>query len=255
VNLARALFENPYQKCTSINQAVTYLNKAVSINPENAELQSMLEDANLYQSGLQSFVDGNWQEAIEYFHTLSDQNPEFAHQNLQALHYEAYDALARQLNNEKRYSEAFDLLLMAEDLANQDSENLMKIFQIQVLLGETLGEMADYQRAVSYYQTAIRILQPHIDLNNIPLASQKVQEASQHSLEEDYQNAFFALEEAISEIRANLSKHEMIIEEGICLALVASENNSTVNAIIEVNNLTEIRITQENQPLTIPTIR
>ena len=72
------------------------------------------------------------------------------------------------------YQDARKNLEQAEILAWDDTDNLMKLFQVQVLLGDTIGKMSDYENAVSYYKYALDAIKFSQKLIKFPTPRQKI---------------------------------------------------------------------------------
>jgi tetratricopeptide (TPR) repeat protein len=254
IQTAKAILEDKNQTTTSIDQAVSYLNEAANINPKNTALQLDQKNAEIYQTAFQKFIEMNWVDSITNLNQIVSFDSNYANGNVKLLLYEAYYALGKQYNSLSLYQEARNNLEQAEILAWDDSNNIMKLFQVQVLLGDTIGKMSDYKDAVSYYQYALKAINISQKLTKFPDLNTKYNEANNLVDLKKFENAFTAFQEVLKGIDVVYSISETKISDGACLAFFANENLSTVDAIIEANNLPKNMIISFGRDLKVPKI-
>ena len=252
--IALASLEDKNQTGTSISKAVTYIRKAANINPENTYLQSDLKNAEYYQIAFNNLVEMNWGQAIINLEMITSVDKNFANGNASLLLFEAYYALGKQYHSLGLYLDAFKTLEQAEILAWDDSGNLMKLFQVQVFLGDTSGKIGDYENAVSYYQFALNAIQAPRRLTNYPAIATKQSEANVLAAYGKYEEAFTVFQEVLKDIDVIYSISEIEIGDGVSLVFFANENLSTVDAIINANNLPKNMITTFGRKLKVPMI-
>ena len=253
--IARAILEDKNQTVSSIAQAVSYLSKAANLKPKNTALQSDLINAEYYQIGFQNFIEMNWVSAITNFAEIISVDLNYANGNASLLLYEAYYALGRQYYSVGLYLDARRILEQAEILAWSDSGNLLKLFQVQVLLGDTIGKTQDYKNAVSYYKYAMDAIEIIPRLKSHPTLNEKLLEAENWVSLGNYANAFPVYQDLLTGIDVIYSITDIEISDGVCLAFFASENASTVEAIIEANNLPETMMINFGRILKVPSIQ
>ena len=179
----------------------------------------------------------NWEQAITNLDQISSMDPNYANGNANLLLFEAYYALGKQYYSVGLYLDAINKLEQAEILAWYDSDNLIKLFQVQVLLGDTIGKLNDYENAVSYYKYALNAIQVNKRLTNFPAIATKLAEANVLAVYGNYEDAFNAFQEVLKGIDVVYSISEIEISDGACLAFFANENLSTVDAVLEANDL------------------
>jgi tetratricopeptide (TPR) repeat protein len=235
--IAKANLEDKNQTEASIAKAVSYMRKAANIKPENTALKSDLKNAEYYQIAFKNFIEMKWEQAIINLNQISSVDPNYANGNASLLLFEAYYALGKQYYSMGLYLDAINTLEQAEILAWYDSGNLIKLFQVQVLLGATIGKLNDYKNAISYYQYALNAIQVNKRLTNFPAIATKLAEANALATYWKYEDAFKAFQEVLKGIDVVYSISEIEISDGVCLAFFANENLSTVNAVLEANNL------------------
>jgi len=253
--LARANLTDKNQTIATVNEAVYYLTKALNLNPDDAELQAEFNNANSYLVALDSFIDMDWAKATANAETVVSANKDFAGGNASALLYEAYYALGKKNYNSGLYLDAREVLEKAEILAWENGDNRLKIFQVQVLLGDSIGRVGDYENAVSYYQYALNAInfQEKIASNSDLL--NKYRGAEQLAAAGDYQAAFTAFQDLLGQIDKIYTISEIEVGSGVCLALFANENLSTLDAVIKANELPANMVISFGRVLSVPSIQ
>ncbi len=251
---ARAILEDKNQTTTSIAKAVSYLNKAANIQSKNTALLLDQKNAEYYQMAFRSFIDMDWASAISNLNQILAVDANYANGNANILLFEAYYAQGKQYNSLSLYQDARKNLEQAEILAWDDSENLLKLFQVQVLMGETIGKMSDYEAAVSYYKYALDAIKFPQNLAKYPALSKKYYEATNYQALKKYKESFTAFKEVLEGVDVVYATSEIEIPDGACLAFFASENLSTVDAVIEANNLPKSMVVSFGRKLQVPRI-
>jgi len=253
--LAKVKLSDKNQTTATINEAVYYLKKALSLDPENTELQAEVNNANSYQVAFTSFIDMDWPQAIANADAVISANADFAGGNASALLYEAYYALGKRNYQSGLYLDARENLEKAEILAWANGDNRLKIFQVQVLLGDSIGKVEDYENAVSYYQYALNAINyqekvaSRSDLLNKYLGAEQLVAAG------DYKGAFTAYQEVLGQIDTIYTISEVEVGSGVCLALFANENLSTLDAILKANDLPTNMVISFGRVLNVPSIQ
>lgn len=252
--IAKANLADKNQTASSIARAVSFLRKAANINPRNNALQLDLKNAEFYQIGFQNFIEMNWAPAITHFNQILSSDTNFANGNASLLLFEAYYALGNQYYSAGFYQDARRYFEQAEILAWDDSENLLKLFQVQIRLGDTFAKLDDDETAVSYYQYALSAIQIVPRLTNYPAIESKLAEANNLAANGSYESAVSAYQEALTGIDVVYTISELEINDNACLALFANEHSSTVEAILAANDLPKSMVITFGRTLKVPMI-
>jgi len=235
--IAKEYLEDKNQTLSSVTKAVSYLRKATNIQPENTALGKDLILAEYYQIAYKNFIGMNWEQALSNLNQIASVDSNYANGNASLLLYEVYYALGKQYYSVGLYLDTINKLEQAEILAWYDSGNLIKLFQVQVFLGDAMGKLNDYENAVSYYRYALNAIQVNKRLTNSPAIATKLAEANVLATYGNYEDAFEAFQEVLKDIDVVYSTSEIEISDGANIAFFAYENLSTVDAILEANNL------------------
>lgn len=252
--IARSNLEDKSQTLSSISEAVSYLRKAANIQSEDTNLSEDLKNAEFYQIAFKSYIEMKWETVITNLKLLTNSEPDYAGGNASILLYEAYYELAKQYASLGLYLDAIEELELAEILAWDDSDNLIKLYQVQVFLGDMFGKVRNYEDAVSYYKYALNAIQANRRLSGYHSISSKLSDANIKASYLQYEDAFNSYQEVLQGIDVIYTIKEMEIGDGICLAFFANENLSTSTAIIEANNLPTSMVFTFTQNLKIPSL-
>ena len=122
------------------------------------------------------------------------------------------------------------------------------------MLGDNFGELGDYKNATSYYQYALNAIDAPGKLENHPEIVALLNEVIYWVAVQNYETAFHTLQEVLADKSIFYTSVEVEIEDGVCLAFFASENFSTVEAIIEANNLSKTMVITFGRLLNVPVI-
>ncbi len=251
---ARAILEDKNQTVSSIANAVSYLRNAAKIKPKNTALKLDQKNAEYYLTAFQKFIEMNWVESITNLNLILSEDSNYANGNAKLLLYEAYYALGKRYNSLSLYLDARKNLEQAEILAWDDTNNLMKLFQVQVLLGDTFGKMNDYKNAVSYDKYALKAINASQKFAKIPDIAAKYDEANNLAAMGKFENSYAAFQEVLKDIHFVFSISEIEIKNGTCLAFFANENLSTVDAVLDANNLPRSMVVTFERKLNVPKI-
>lgn len=240
------------QTSTSLAQAVGFMRRAVNLLPAEVDLRDNLGDTESYVLGYQYFVSQNWAGAITSLEPLVESDPLYAAGNAAALLFEAYTAEGAQLAAAEEYEAALENLLKAEELAEANPDNLAKTFQIQVHIGDLRGKMEAYQDAVNYYQSALNSIQAALRLQDLPDLLTQLGTANTFANNRRYPDALAAYQALLQEFDAVYLVNEFEVVSGGNLALFAHQHLSTLNLVLQANDLPREMVIAEGRALKAP---
>jgi tetratricopeptide (TPR) repeat protein len=251
---AKSLLSERNQTFSSISKAVSYLSKAVNLDPKNTQLQMDLRNAELYQISFQYYADMNWGLVIENLKKLLVSDNNYANGNAKVLLYEAYYALGHQYYAVGVYEDARSNLEEAEILAYENGFNQLKLFQVQMLLGDTIARMGDSANAVSYYQYALNSINAYSRASGDADLTAQLMEAealAASGFTRDAAASYYQIHQTISRI---YTIKEVEAVDGTSLAFFADQNASTSEAIIEANGLPQSSVISFGRKIKVPTL-
>ncbi len=250
---AKEMLYDPNQTLSTIAKAVTYISKAANIDPTNSALQKDLKNVELYQVGFQDFLNEDWIRAITNLSQLVGSDANFANGNAKALLYEAYFRIGKQYDGAGFYQDAINNLEQAEIVA-WDVNNKLQLFQVQIQLGDTFIKTNDFENAVSYYLYALNSIEIVDRLSTSPNLAAQFTQASYWAAIGNNQEAYTILKELLDNIDFIYTDSEVQVGDGVCLALFAAANSSTLDAILAANDLPDNVVIKFGRTLTVPTI-
>mgnify|MGYP002347391869 FL=1 len=252
IQTAQQLLQDPNQTFSSISKAVSYMSKAYNLDPSNQTNKNNLDKAQLYEISYSYFYKMDWIPAIDNLEKLIEKDKNFAGGNAKLLLYEAYYARGARSFSVGLYVDAQQNLEQAEILAWEDPNNLLKLFQVQTKLAETFEKLDDFENAVAYYKYAFQ----KIDAYNRGLYMEEIttsiSEAEYLANQRDFEGACQAYAKAVQATSLLYAEKTLLVEQGINLAILADLNQSTINAIVERNNLPQSVYVNYEQELIIP---
>ncbi len=251
---AKSLLNEREQTFSSISKAVSYLSKAVNLDPKNSQLQQDLRNAELYQVAFRYYTDMNWGLVIEKLKQLLASDSDYANGNARVLLYEAYYALGRQYYAVGVYEDARSNLEEAEILAYENGFNKLKLFQVQMLLGDTIARMGDSANAISYYQYALNSINANSRASgDADLSAQLIEaeELAASGFTREAAASYYQIHQIISRI---YTIKEVEAVDGTCLAFFADQNASTSEAIINANGLPQSTVITFGRKIKVPTL-
>lgn len=248
---AYALIEDPNQTQVTVNQAVNYLKKASNLNPTNTVLQTQLDKIGLYQIGFSDYIEMNWPAAIDNLQKLVNLDESFANGYAKQLLYESHMGRGASYYSVGLYLDARLEFEAAENLV-WDQNNLMTLFMTEVELGKTLGKIKDFKDSASYFKYTFETVDYANRASAQPTFVNKVAAAIQAYNNNQFQDSYEAFLAVLPDIGFLFTEKTINAQTGTCLALVAAQNNSSVQAVVDRNNLSRQTLITSDQQLIIP---
>jgi tetratricopeptide (TPR) repeat protein len=250
---ADQLVKDPAQTIDTVDLANNYLNKALSLNPQNSSLQSDVYKMNLYNTGFHYYNDMNWPAAIQQLSTLTAMDEGYPNDFARQLLYEAHIGQGRQYFSIGSYLDAREDYEIAETIA-AGSTNILSYYLADINLGSTLGKMNQYQYANSYFINAIQTINYEKRALVTPAMKSSLNDAIDLNQAGQYENSFNIFYETLVGNQTIYETKKINAFQGNCLALIAALNQSSVQAIYDLNNLPQQTILLSDQILNIPAI-
>jgi len=252
--MARDIYSDPNQTLNTVGSAVSYLKRAAGINPEDEALALAVQNAERYQTGFSHFAAMDWASAIEALNAILASESEFLKPHAQVLLYEATIGYGKSLAGAGDLEAAFGALEGAEDLAWADRANLMKLFQVQLLIGDINWGAGNFESAFAAYQDAMENIDGMTRLDPYPEVQRAYVEALSFAEAGLYDNAYENFQEVRDNINLIYTFSEVTVENGSTLAFVANNNGSTIHAVNQANDLPDDVVANFSGTLQVPSI-
>jgi hypothetical protein len=128
----------------------------------------------------------------------------------------------------------------------------MDLFTVEIDLAETLGKLQSFKDAASYYKYAVEA----VDYSNRAVANpsfvSNLISAVQLYADGSYQDSFNLFQSTLKDKSFLFTEKEVNLRDGVCLAFVAKQYQSSVQAILERNGLTSQTIATSDESFFIP---
>jgi tetratricopeptide (TPR) repeat protein len=236
-----------------VNQAVIYLKKAANLDPSNPTIQAELSKITLYQAGFQYYLGMNWPSAIEQLSSLNKLDSIYANGFARQLLYESYVQRGKEYASVGFPADARKQFESAESLS-WDKSNMMDLFMVEIDLAQTLGTLEQYKDAASYYKYAVESVN-YLELAaSSPTFVDDLTSAAALYTAGNFEDSYKLFNRTLSDKNLLFTENEVKVRQGNCLAMIAAMNQSSVEAIIAINNLPAQTIMSADQTLTIPSI-
>lgn len=251
---ARMFIEDPNLDQETLLKALTYLKKVSSVQPDNQAMAAELSRAQNYVDGVQAFNKKDWDTAIAKFQRIVSFDKSYAGGMVRHLLYEAYMLRGYRYYSVGYYSYARSDFEAAEILAWEQTENDLQLFQVQIMLGYTLGYLDKYEDAVSYFEYAIQKFNVK-GISNDPNFIASLEAAQQLAARKKFYDAYTLYAEAFQNPESLYGMKTVKTYKGQNLASIAKLNLSTIRAIYDVNNVSDTIVLKADQELRIPALR
>jgi len=233
--------------------AEEYYNKAIELRPDDASVRLQREMANQYLQAQVDFTRARWDAVITALETVYEADPNYALGTTRHTLYEALVARGNQWVASGEYELALQDYQHAAVLAEQAPDAKLRLLESQIKVAEVRGVLGDYENAVVTYRGAIENAEvSDADLQEQPDLVQKLAQADVYAQGRNYRQAYRLYREATLEILRIFPTVEYVVQTGDYLTMLASRYQTTVDAIVQANNLDSARKISIGQKLIIP---
>ncbi len=234
--------------------ADSYYFKALELYPDNSEVQRLRNLAHLYITAQEDFAKGRWDNVITAMEQVYQEDPDYALGTARQTLFEAYIARGDIAMISGDYESALNDFQRAAVLA-EDSENArIRVYQAQIRIAEARGALLDYENAVLIYQSAIEQANlPSEELQKRPDLLDKLNLAASYAQGRNYRSAYRVYRDAARRILSIFPTTTYVVQSGDYITMLARRYNTTVEAILQANNLNSVKKITAGQELVIPT--
>jgi len=254
VNAAQVALSEKGDSLEALAAADEYYFKALELYPDNDEIKRLRNLAHLYITALEDFSRGRWSEVITSLEEVYAEDPDYALGTARQTLYEAYIARGDVSMISGDYESALNDFQRAAVLAEEGENVRIRLYQAQIRIAEARGALLDYENAVLMYQAAIdqanlgsEELREHFDLMD------KLNLAESYAQGRNFRAAYRVYRDAARKILLVFPTTTYVVQAGDYLTMLARRYNTTVEAILQANNIGSARRIIVGQELVIPT--
>jgi tetratricopeptide (TPR) repeat protein len=247
-----ALVEKP-DSLEALAAADEYYMKALDLWPDNADALQQRNMAHLFIEAQTDFSKERYNNVIEKLEQVFTDDPGYASGTARQTLFEAYMARGDDRMLSGDYEPALEDFQRAAVLAEQGENARIRLFQAQIRIAEAMGSLLMYEDAVLLYRTAIDNAQlSDADLKQRPELVSKLNQADGYLRARSYRSAFRVYRDQARKILFIFPQVTYQVASGDYLTMIASRYNTTVDAILQANNLGSTKKITIGQELVIP---
>ena len=253
VSAAKEVLQNQEDSLQAVAAAEEYFRKALALQPKDPEILKQQNLSQRFISAQNDFGNKIWSEVISSLEYVYSQEPSYAYgTSLQTL-YEAYVARGDDFVAFGDYEEALSDYTRAASIAKERDDPGIGLYSTQIKTAEVYGKLGDYENAVFAYEDAIESLPIEEGLlEDYPKIQADLDRANNYTNQRYYRLAYQTYNRATPQILPLFSSFTYIIQSGEYLTMLANRYNTTIDAIIEANNLSNPKQIEAGQEIIIP---
>jgi tetratricopeptide (TPR) repeat protein len=229
--------------------------KALAIRPDDLQVIKQLDYARKYISGVESYNKGLWTQAIKDLEAVYVETPDYANGTARQTLYEAYNARGKNGLASGDYLGALEDFKRAAVLAQDAPDSTLRLYEARKMVAYSQGLLGNYQEAALIYKVAV----DQSDLRNLARfkntnLANKIEEADIAYNAGNYQLAYNLYRQALETSTEVYDRVTYVVQKGEYITQLARKYNSTVEAILSANGLTDASKVTENRVLVIPSL-
>lgn len=255
INLAEETLLNQEDSIKALKTAQDYFSKALAIRPGDATILARQDAAQRYLAAIDSFDKGLWDDAIANLEYLYAYDVNYAKGTARQTLYDVLIAHGQSSMASGDFEIALQDYKRAAVIAEESPESTLRLFEAQLHIAEVQGLLGNYQDAVQIYRAAIDLGEFGI------LAAQRktslaeaLKTAGIFTDQGNYKLAYQTYRLAMDESKDVFDTIKHVVSDGEYLTMIARQYNSTVQAILDANGLSNRNKVELNQELIIPTL-
>ena len=253
VSAAKEVLQNQEDSLQAITAAEEYFRKALTLQPQDPEILKQQNLSQRFIGAQNDFGNKNWSEVISSLEYIYSQEPSYAYgTSLQTL-YEAYVARGDDFVAFGDYEEALSDYTRAASIAEERDDPGIGLYSTQIKTAEVYGKLGDYENAVFAFEDAMENLPIEEGLlEDYPKIQADLDRANNYTNQRYYRLAFSTYNRAAPQILPLFSSFTYVIQSGEYLTMLANRYNTTIDAIVEANNLNNPKQIEAGQEIIIP---
>jgi tetratricopeptide (TPR) repeat protein len=246
--------ENP-ASIEALTTAENYFGKALVLNPNSAAIYVSYNMARDYLEGFRNFNKALWDETIIALEEVYQQDRTYADGTASQLLYDAYIARGNFWLAVGGFENALADFQQASLVAQDNPEHTLMNFESGVLVAFALGRLGNYRDAALLYRSVIYNADIKFYAEERDTLLLFAFNSAETNLEiGKYKTAYYFYADAFERTNDIFKITSFTIGEGDYLALIAKENQTTTNLILEYNQFSDPSKVYVGQEIMIPTL-
>ena len=229
--------------------------QALALRPDDLQVIKQLDFARKYINGVEAFNKGLWTQAVTDLEAVYVEEPDYANGTARQTLYEAYTARGKNGLASGDYLAALEDFKRAAVLAQDAPDAALRLYDSQKMVAYAQGLLGNYQEAALVYKVSVDQsgLRNLAQLKDKDLAD-KIKEADIAYNAGNFEGAYNLYRQAAEAGTEVYDRVTYVVQKGEYITQLARKYNSTVDAILAANGLTDASKVTENRVLVIPSL-
>jgi tetratricopeptide (TPR) repeat protein len=254
IEMAQNALVDQADSLTALATAEEYFAQAQQVIPDDANLTLQRRLAQGFIQAQADFKEQKWDAVIQNLGYVYENDPDFAGGTARQALYDALIARGDSQMITGRPQSAFQDYTNALLIAQLRPDGIMRLFESQVRLGNSLGLIGNYETAVYQYRAALE----EFELLETSIFSPEVQKALNSAdslfLRRRYKQSYNAYNETLGEMVKNFQTVSHTVTTEDYLSRLANFYQTTVSAILEANGISDPKNLSIGDKIIIPVI-
>jgi len=253
--LARTSLYDAPNSTKAMIEAKQYLSAALGLNPHSAAIYLEFELLTRYLKALETYDRNQWDDVIIDVRYIFEKDPDFVNGAVFQFLYEAYASRGSFWVTVGNYSSAAEDFQQAVLIASNYPDSIMMNYEAQLNLAYAMGQTGNYKDAANLYKSAIE----QADVKSRAQSMERIffiaiSAAETNLRQRIYERSYYFFADAVEGKKEVFTLETHTFKEGDHIIFVAKEYNSTVQLILDYNDLIYTDLIKPGQQLLIPTL-
>lgn len=255
VEEARLVLSDKADSLGALEKANRLLDKALALKPNDAEISLERQMAKNFIQAQNDFSTGLLDQTIEELEFVYENDPNYANGTSTQTLYDAYVSRGDSLAAIGEYEAALNDFQRAAEIAEQSPKGVIKLYLAKIKIAEIYGILNDYSTAVLIYKDAVEMvnLRTFAQKSDPNLVAQ-LDEAERYADIEWYRTAYRLYNRNLPALDVLFAGIEITVQDGDYLTSLANQYETTVQAILNANQINGVEAVKPGQKIIIPVL-
>jgi len=253
---ARATIGDNEDSLEALSVANKFYDLALEIHPDDPDVKLERQITTAYLLAQQNFVAEEYDAVIENLEFVYEKEKEFAGGTSRQTLYDAYMRRGGRYIASGEYEAAINDFQRASEIADDSPKAKIHVYWALLEMADVYGILGEYQKAVSLYNHAVE----WIGLRDILAESDPqlvvlLDEADRYAGIEWYRTSYRLYNRVLPADDLIYSSIFHDVQDGEYLTQLASQYDTTVEAILAANDISDVGSIRIGQRILIPVLR
>jgi len=229
-------------------------NAALKLRPDDLTITAQFDLARKYIGGVENYNRGLWSKVITDLEVVYSSDPNYANGTCRQTLFEAYTARGKNGLASGDYLSALSDFQRAAVLAQDAPGSSLRLYEAQLNVAYTLGLIGNYEEAVLIYRENIS----SSGISQRALSNRELQDSLDQAVTAynggNFERAYYLYRDSLEKSDVVYERTTYVVQKGEYVTMLARKYNSTVEAILKANGLSDLSKVTENLVLVIPSL-